>query len=67
MLTNPKHDAKLKSSHTLVIGWPELRHNAHTECRYMFDTMVAQGDNGGTQGRFEADGEDRLFTVKLDN
>ena len=50
----------------LVIGWPELRHNARTECRYMLDTMVIQRDNGGTPGRFEADGEDRLFTVKLD-
>ena len=39
------------SHHTpLVIGWPDMRHNARTECRYMFDTMVIQGDTWGDTG-----------------
>ena len=39
----------------LVIGWPELRHNARTECRYMLDTMVIQGDTWGDTGGHRGD------------
>ena len=66
LLTNQKQDTKLKSSHTPGYWLAGVE----TQCAHRVSLHVGHnGDTGGhrgTPGRFEADGEDRLFTVKLD-
>ena len=72
-MTNPRHNTKLKSSHTpgywLAVVETQCAHRVSLHVGHNGDTgghQGTQGGNRGTPGRFEADGEDRLFTVKLD-